>query len=76
MKISAALLTLLLAARLPALAVNDWSVPCIQGKCSWDPPDSAGSGSSRFMQIVSVIYLFQARRCFMLFANIVLLMHT
>lgn len=28
------------------MAVNDWSVPCTQGKCSWDlPADSGASGT-------------------------------
>jgi len=46
-KLSATLcLTLVLAAGQRALAVNDWSVPCTQGKCSWDlPADSAASGT-------------------------------
>ncbi|KAH9975610.1 hypothetical protein BJV77DRAFT_1164270 [Russula vinacea] len=46
-KFSATLcLTLVLAAGRRALAVNDWSVPCTQGKCSWDlPADSSASGS-------------------------------
>lgn len=35
-----------------ALAVNDWSVPCTQGKCSWDLP--ADSGASGSVQIVSL----------------------
>ncbi|KAF8472215.1 hypothetical protein DFH94DRAFT_655780 [Russula ochroleuca] len=46
-KFSATLcLTLVLAAGRRALAVNDWSVPCTQGKCSWDlPADSSASGA-------------------------------
>ena len=66
-KFSGALLTLLLAAPLPALAMNDWSVPCTQGKCSWDlPTDSGASGS---MLIVSMLCLCQARRCFVPFTD-------
>ncbi|KAF8502654.1 hypothetical protein F5888DRAFT_1607718 [Russula emetica] len=39
-------LTLVLGAGQRALAVNDWSVPCTQGKCSWDlPVDSGASGT-------------------------------
>ncbi|KAF8502657.1 hypothetical protein F5888DRAFT_1800191 [Russula emetica] len=45
-KPSAALLTLVLAAGQRALAVNDWSVPCTQGKCSWDVPAESGSSGS------------------------------
>ena len=45
-------LTLVLAAGQRALAVNDWSVPCTQGKCSWDVP--ADSGASGSVQIVSL----------------------
>ncbi|KAN0123083.1 hypothetical protein V8E52_003036 [Russula decolorans] len=45
-KPSAALLTLVLAAGQRALAVNDWSVPCTQGKCSWDVPAESGASGS------------------------------
>lgn len=39
-------LALVLAAGQSALAVNDWSVPCTQGQCSWDlPADSSASGT-------------------------------
>ena len=51
-KPSAAFLTLVLAAGQRALAVNDWSVPCTQGKCSWDMP--AESGASGSVQVVSL----------------------
>ena len=51
-KLSAAFLTLVLAAGQRALAVNDWSVPCTQGKCSWDVP--ADSGASGSVNIVSL----------------------
>ena len=33
-----------------AMAANDWSVPCTQGKCSWDLP--AASGASGTVHIV------------------------
>jgi hypothetical protein len=54
-KFSATLcLTLVLAAGRRALAVNDWSVPCTQGKCSWDlPADSSASGA---LHIVSLCF--------------------
>ena len=52
-KPSAAFLTLFLAAGQRALAVNDWSVPCTQGKCSWDLP--AESGASGSVNIVSLL---------------------
>ncbi|KAI0257859.1 hypothetical protein BC834DRAFT_399162 [Gloeopeniophorella convolvens] len=29
-----------------ALSLNDWSVPCTQGECSWDIPASSGSSGS------------------------------
>lgn len=48
-------LTLVLAVGRRALAVNDWSVPCTQGKCSWDLP--ADSGASGTMHIVSLLFL-------------------
>ncbi|KAF8502608.1 hypothetical protein F5888DRAFT_1607712 [Russula emetica] len=55
-KPSAAFLTLLLAAGQRALAVNDWSVPCTQGKCSWDlPVESNSSGSVNIWGPVSAI---------------------
>jgi len=39
-------LPLVLAAGWPVLAVNDWSVPCTQGQCSWNlPADSGASGT-------------------------------
>lgn len=39
-------LALVLAAAWQGQAVNDWSVPCIGGECSWDlPADSSSSGS-------------------------------
>lgn len=37
-----------------ALAVNDWSVPCTQGKCSWELP--ADSGASGTVHIVSLCF--------------------
>jgi hypothetical protein len=49
---SAVFLTLVLAAGQRALAANDWSVPCTQGKCSWDVP--ADTGASGSVQIVSL----------------------
>lgn len=49
-------LTLVLAAGRQALAVNDWSVPCTQGACSWDlPVDSVASGS---VKIVSLCFTY------------------
>ncbi|KAF8502656.1 hypothetical protein F5888DRAFT_1110589 [Russula emetica] len=49
-------LTLVLAAGQRALAVNDWSVPCTQGKCSWDvPAESGASGSVQISGPVSAI---------------------
>ena len=73
-ELSVAFLTLLLATPLPALAINDWSVPCTQEQCSWDPPaDFADSGASRSMQIVSVFYLCQAHRCFVPLPDIIYL---
>jgi hypothetical protein len=54
-KLSAAFcLTLVLTAGQRALAVNDWSVPCTQGKCSWDLP--ADSGASGTVHIVSLCF--------------------
>ncbi|KAH9991034.1 hypothetical protein BJV77DRAFT_560799 [Russula vinacea] len=39
-------LALVLAVGQRALAANDWSAPCTQGKCSWDlPGDSGASGT-------------------------------
>ena len=61
MKTSAALFTLILAVGQRALAVNDWSVPCTQGKCSWDVP--ANSGASGSMQIVSLLVPTTSRFC-------------
>ena len=49
-------LALALAATQQALAVNDWSVPCTQGQCSWDLP--ADSGASGTVQIVSLRFIF------------------
>ena len=43
-------LALVLAAGQQTLAANDWSIPCIQGQCSWDIP--ADSGASGTMNIV------------------------
>jgi hypothetical protein len=51
-KPSAVFLTLVLATGQRALAANDWSVPCIQGKCSWDVPTDSGTSGS--VQIVSL----------------------
>ncbi|KAF8496243.1 hypothetical protein F5888DRAFT_418349 [Russula emetica] len=46
-KPSAALcLALALSSGQRALAVNDWSVPCTQGTCSWDLPAESGSSGS------------------------------
>lgn len=43
-------LALVLAAAQQALAVNDWSIPCIQGQCSWDiPADSGASGTVKIV---------------------------
>ena len=55
-------LTLVLAAGQRALAVNDWSVPCTQGKCSWDVP--AESGASGSVQIVSLCSTYTKRVAF------------
>jgi len=45
-------LALILAVGWQALAVNDWSVPCTQGECSWDlPPDSGASGSIHIVRL-------------------------
>ena len=45
-------LALVLAAGQRALAVNDWSVPCTQGQCSWDlPDDSAASGTVHIVSL-------------------------
>lgn len=45
-------LALILAAGWQALAVNDWSIPCTQGECSWDlPPDSGASGSIHIVRL-------------------------
>ncbi|KAF8496249.1 hypothetical protein F5888DRAFT_1946660 [Russula emetica] len=49
-------LALVLAAGQRALAVNDWSVPCTQGTCSWDlPAESGSSGSVNIWGPVSAI---------------------
>ncbi len=52
---SAICITLVFAAGQRALAVNDWSVPCTQGKCSWDLP--ADSGSSGSVDVVSFVFI-------------------
>ncbi|KAI9463511.1 hypothetical protein F5148DRAFT_982388 [Russula earlei] len=39
-------LAFVLAVGQQALAVNDWSVPCIQGRCSWDLPADAGASGT------------------------------
>jgi hypothetical protein len=64
--LSAAFIILALAASQQALAVNDWSVPCIQGKCSWDiPADTGASGSLKivslclFMPSLSLFHIFR-----------------
>jgi hypothetical protein len=45
-------LALILAAGWQALAVNDWSIPCTHGECSWDlPPDSGASGSIHIVRL-------------------------
>lgn len=49
-------LALALAASQQALAVNDWSIPCTQGHCSWDIP--ADSGASGTVHIVSLRFIF------------------
>ncbi len=49
-------LTLVFAAGQRALAVNDWTVPCIQGQCSWDLP--AESGSSGSVKVVSLYFTY------------------
>ena len=51
MKFSAALLTLALATPLRAQVLNDWTIPCTQGVCSWNLP--AESGTEGWIQIVS-----------------------
>ena len=58
----AALLTLVLAAPLPALAMNDWSIPCTKGKCSWDLP--AETGASGSVKIVSLCLLIPSMSLF------------
>ena len=74
-KLSTALLTLVLATPLRAQALNDWSVPCTQGVCFWDLP--AESGAEGWIKIVSVLYLYQARRGPVPFADIIYLrMHS
>jgi hypothetical protein len=45
-------LALVLAAGQQALAINDWSIPCIQGQCSWDiPADSGASGTVHIVRL-------------------------
>jgi len=45
-------LVLFLAAGWRAMAANDWSVPCTQGKCSWDlPADSGASGTVHIVRL-------------------------
>ena len=47
-------LVLVLAAGWRAMAANDWSVPCTQGKCSWDlPADSGASGTVHIVRLCS-----------------------
>ena len=47
-------LALVLVAGRRVLAVNDWSVPCTQGKCAWDlPGDSGASGSVKIVSLCS-----------------------
>ncbi|KAI0276246.1 hypothetical protein BGY98DRAFT_1177851, partial [Russula aff. rugulosa BPL654] len=57
-------LTLFLAAGQRALAVNDWSVPCTQGKCSWDvPADTGTSGSYKFRDSLSGLSVWPDAIC-------------
>jgi hypothetical protein len=45
-------LALVLVAGQRALAANDWSAPCTQGKCSWDlPGDSGASGTVHIVRL-------------------------
>ncbi|KAI0319871.1 hypothetical protein OF83DRAFT_713042 [Amylostereum chailletii] len=34
----------------PSLAWNDWTIPCHDGKCSWDLPLSGGSSGTLYIQ--------------------------
>jgi len=63
MKSSATLyLALVLAAGQQALAANDWSIPCIQGQCSWDIPADAGASGT-----VHIVRLCMYQRYWALF---------
>ena len=70
-KLSVALLTLVLATPLRAQVVNDWSIPCTQGVCSWNLP--AESGTEGWIQIVSVLHSYQSCRGLVPFADIIYL---